>query len=242
MSSLIRLVIAAVLAIVAGFCNFMWLSWQEKRHLPFVVLDKPVTAGTLFQASDFGEIKIPGDYDDLRKTFIPASQGKSLLVGVRATRDYNAGDIILHDHIQSEIPHWKALGSFRLLSVGERIRSGNRYSEGSGGNTVTIAAEVDETGNYDSKTQRLLDLVATQSDRKSEARIVAIQLDPSELEPNISASPVDSVIEPQETRLPLAQNERGIIIPLSNVESIPEVLVRGSNISFIVQWFEDGPT
>ncbi len=237
MNNLARLVIALVLALAAGVANYLWMDWQETRHASFVVARADIHVGDAIKREDLGELKIPGDYDELRRTFIPASGGKSLLVGVRSSREYKPGDLILAEYIRSEIPHWKSLGPFRLVSVGDRVRSGDTYTSGSASNTVTIAATVDQDGNFDAKTERLLDIVAAQSNRDSSAKILAIQLDPT---PGVDFSGTElSEADSVTVRLPLQANERGIIVPLKNVESIPEVLVRGSNISFIVDWFDD---
>ena len=91
------------------------------------------------------------------------------------------------------------------------------------------------------KTLRLLDIVAMQSASESRAEIVAIQLDPNpENAPPEDVPPEDSELDDidETTSIQLATNRRGIIIPLGSVENIPEVLARGSYISFIVRWFD----
>lgn len=266
MSSLARLALALVVAVAAGLGNYAWMWWVQSQHKTFVTAEKPIKQGELIEATSLGDIRIPGQPEEIGETFIPADKGKALLVGMRASRDYRPGDLFTYDQIRMDLPRWKALGPFRLLSVGERVRSGGGYSEGRGSNTVTIAATVGRDGRYDAKTERLLDILAGQGSRDKDGglKVVAIQLDPppgngasesgtsekSEDAPESVASE-DAGLESQVSedaalenageleRLQLDANEHGIIVPLRNVESIPEVLVRGDHISFIVAWFDD---
>jgi hypothetical protein len=246
MTSLGRLSVALVLAIAAGVGNYAWMWWVQGQHKTFVKAEKEIKIGQLIVEDDLSEVRVPGDPAELGKTFILADEGISLLVGMRAARDYRPGDLFLHEHIRMDLPRWKALGSFRLLSVGERVRSGGGYSEGRGSNNVTIAAAVGDDGKYDAKTERLLDIISSSAtrDQASGMKVVAIQLDPvpgggpqKPAEPEEDGAHAGDPDGPE--RPLLGAKERGIIVPLRDVESIPEVLVRGDYISFIVAWFDD---
>ncbi len=239
MSNLAKFVAGIVIAVVAGLGNYAWLNSVQNQQPLFLRTAEQIAAGTTIQSGMLEAVRVPGLKDDLKKTFVPI-ESQPLIVGMPAVRTYGLGEMLLQADISDSLPRWRALGPFRLLSVGERIRSGSSYTDGSGGNTVTIAAFVDADGRYDKKSERLLDIIASQS--KTE-RIVAIQLEPSD---DVSSASTSSSFDPilsedfsEETPLMLEKNERGIIVPLRNVVSIPEVLVRGSKISFVISWFDE---
>lgn len=239
MSNMIRLVFGIVIAAGAGIGNYVWLNAVQNQHPEFLRASTAIKPGDEIKSSMLDRVRVPGDESELKKTYIPADS-KSLVVGTPAVRSYKEGEMLMQADMSDTLPRWKALGPFRLLSVGERIRNGSRYSDGSGGDTVTIAARVDSNGKYDKKTERLLDIVAS---RSKAIQIVAIQLEP-DTEPRTAESNSfgDEVLGDElydETPLALNDGERGIIVPLKDVVSIPEVLVRGSEISFVVSWFED---
>lgn len=242
MNSMIKLGGAIVLAVAAGIGNYYWMWTVENQHTHFLRISSAVDEGDRLQAKMIDSVAIPGDVAELRKTFVPASrETRALMIGMRAPRDMNVGDLVLQQDMQTDVPHWKPLGPFRLVSVGDRIAGTGGFSEGNTGRAVTIAAKVDERGRYEPKVERLLDIINANSDSAG-PRIVAVQLEPSgDTGAALTGSlfPGDTEIGAERQTLALAPNERGIIVPLQGVESVPELLVLGSHISFVVSWYDD---
>ena len=193
-------------------------------------------------------VRIPGDVDELKKSFVLANRDSlALVVGARAPRNMTAGDLLLHQEMKANLPRWKALGPFRLVSVGEQVVGGD-YTGRDSSRSVTIAARVDAEGNYDARVERLLDILNSQGRRSKDSasqRIVAIQLEPvrQSATPTPDGDTMVSTLAPEtgpsRAPLPLAADERGIIVPLRNVENLPQLLARGDHVSFVVNWYDD---
>ena len=239
MGDIFKIGIAGVLALVAAGGNYYWLQAQKSSGFTGIKVKENMSLGKPFSTKQLEPVAIPGDPAELKKTFIPWSK-KALIENMPSNKAYSAGDLLLQQDLAISQPNWKPLGPFRLISVGERVRAGSRFTEGRGENSVTIEATLDDEGNYDAKTLRLLDIIAAQSDRDSGLAIVAIQLDPTPDSELTDPSDLDDVLmETEEEVIQLGSNKRGIIIPLNDVENIPEVLARGSYISFVIRWYDE---
>jgi len=233
-NSLLRLGIAVVLAVAAGLGNYLYMTMRT-APAKFVRFSKDVGLGELIDKdSMLSEVAISGDAAQLKKSLIPWGEVENI-VGQKASRAFEKDSLALKQDFLGKGPQWRVLGPFKLLSVGERIRGSEQggFSEGSGGQTITIAAEVEKEGDrevFSSQLQELLDVLYRSEEAKNSiGKIVAVQIYPSE--PN---SISEEIISESRT-LPLGPNERAIIVPLKDVESIPEVLVRGVQVGFVVK-------
>lgn len=255
MANLVKLGIALALAIAAGLGNFLWIQMRT-RPAEFVAFAEDVREGDIIKENMLTSVPIQGDMMRLRQTLVP-KENQAVIFGVRAPRDYRNGDVVFHQDLSSNRSRWESLGPFTLVSVGDRLRleGSSGYSAGGSSNTVTVAVKLDDADHpdiqerFDEKTERLLDIVDRMvhgrgQDSDSGERIVAIQLYPSA---NKSPDRYEDVgidddddlrmlrgTQEQVRRLSLEQNERAIIVPLQGVESVPEVLVRGEQIGFII--------
>jgi hypothetical protein len=238
-NSLLRLAVAMVLAVAAGLGNFLFMRMRT-APTKFVRFSKEVGLGEVIEESGMlSEIAITGDVSELRKSLFPWEERENI-VGRTATRVFEKDSLALKQDFLGKGPEWRVLGPFKLVSVGERIRGSEQsgFSEGNGGQTITIAAEVKiEEGRevLSPQVQELLE-VLYRSDEATNAigKIVAVQLYPSDPKALASAGGIRSEVNATGT-LPLGSNERGIIVPLKDVESIPEVLVRGVQVGFVVK-------
>jgi len=184
--------------------------------------------------------EISGDAAQLKKSLIPWEE-RDNIAGRKASRVFEKDSLALKQDFVGKGPQWRVLGPFRLISVGERIQGVNQdgFSDGVSGNTITIAAAVDTIESkevFKPEVQELLEvLYSTGESKNSVGKIVALQLYPADSESK--GAPLSATGEPQKmgTRLPLDKDERAIIVPLKDVESIPELLVRGTRVGFVVK-------
>ena len=238
-NSLLRLVAAIVLAIVAGVGNFLFLT-NRGKPATYVRFNEAIAQGATIEKKFFEEVAISGDVTELKKSLIPFEERQNL-EGRKAPRAFKVNSLALAQDFSGKEPQWSVIGPFRLISVGERIkeRSDGAFSEGSAGQTITIAAEVKEENGkeiFDDKVQKLLNILYRSSEStNSVGRIVAVQIYPSETKEldKLGLRP-DEAPKADATKAKDSK-ERALIIPLSNVESIPEVLARGSYIGFVVK-------
>ena len=234
-NSLIRFGIAILLAAGAGIGNYVFMN-KKQAPAKYVTFTKNINIGETLDANSLGEVEITGKSKDLTKGLIAGSE-KSSLYGRKAHRAFSEGTLALQGDFERQGPEWQVLGPFKLLSVGERIREGKSlsYSDGSGGRTVTIAVKVrtnDPTKEvYEPIVKELLDILyRTEKTENQVGKIVAIQIY------NSTSNVADSDETMGELQpLDLDDDERGLIVPLSNIETIPEVLVRGTQIGFVVK-------
>jgi hypothetical protein len=238
-NSLLRLGIAVVLAVAAGLGNYLYMTMRT-APTKFVRFSKEVGLGEVIDNDTMlSEIAISGDASQLKKSLLPWDERENI-VGQKASRVFEKDSLALKQDFLGKGPQWRVLGPFKLLSVGERIRGSEQggFSEGRDSQTITIAAEIKkEEGReiFSPQMQELLEVLYRSEDAKNTiGKIVAVQLYPSD------ASELGSVSEGLDEdianrKLPLGPNERGIIVPLKDVESIPEVLVRGVQVGFVVK-------
>jgi hypothetical protein len=257
MSHFVKFGLAATLAIAAGVGNHLYLSSRQKPQ-QFVATKKPIRKGEQIELAKLSGVPLHGDYEYLRKSFIPdKDEEKGFLQALYATRDYKEGDLILRRDVEKIPP--SVLGPFTLLSVGERVRvgTGRQYTEGRGGNSVTVCVDVDDKGNFNEQTNWLLDVIAAQSarDRNSvdpKLRIISVILFANDeaaagekiATESASAGKTTRAAADSETAklastddsggLPIKPNQRALIVPLQSLESIPAVLVRGDKIGFVL--------
>src|SRR5262245_23149528 len=121
MSHMGKLSIAVVIALIAAGLNAMWLS-AEKRPPTFVALNVDLPEGKEITDDMLRSVPVPGDPNKLRESLIPYSS-RAILFGMKAPRDYIAGDLVLQRDVQAprELSKFEVLGPFQLISVGERF-------------------------------------------------------------------------------------------------------------------------
>ena len=234
-NSLLRLGIAVILAVAAGLGNYLYMTMRT-APTKFVRFSKEVGLGEVIDKdSMLSEIAISGDSSQLKKSLLPWDERENI-VGRKASRVFEKDSLALKQDFLGKGPQWRVLGPFKLISVGERIRGSERggFSEGSGGQTITIAADVKkEEGReiFSTQLQELLEVLYRSDEANNTiGKIVAVQLYPSNANDQVDVDG-DSATQ----KLPLGPDERGIIVPLKDVESIPEVLVRGVQVGFVVK-------
>jgi hypothetical protein len=222
MSHLAKLSIAVLLALLAAGLNAMWLS-AEKRPPTFVALSVDLPAGQEISDAVLTSVPVPGKPDQLRESLIPYSS-RAILFGLKASRDYTAGDMVFQRDIQApqELSKFEVLGPFKLISVGERFKSPNAESTnaaiGGGGNNVTIAV----SANFDERTRRLLEIIDPNrraAAGKSDLRIIAVQVIPKNESPAA------------------AQDDKNVVyqtVSLDGIENVPRVLLEGDVVRFVV--------
>jgi hypothetical protein len=222
MSHVAKLSIAVVLALLAAGLNAMWLS-AEKRPPTFVALSVDLPRGKPITDEVLTSVPVPGDAEKLSESLIPYGS-RAILFGVPASRNYTAGDVVFQRDLQAplELSKFEVLGPFKLISVGERFKTGTdaeNAAASEGGNNVTIAV----SANFDERTRRLLEVIdpSRRNDSTKQAlRIVAVQVIPkNELG---AAAKVDDKNFVYQT------------VSLDGIENVPRVLLEGDVVRFVV--------
>ncbi len=220
MSHVGKLSIAVVLALLAAGLNAMWLS-AEKRPATFVAVAVDVKQGQPLMDELLTSVPVPGDAEKLRESLIPYS-GRAILYGVKAARNYTAGDVVFQRDLQAplELSKFEILGPFRLISVGERFKNAEDAAAGAeGGNNITIAV----SSNFDERTRRLLEIIdpsRSGTSGKSGSRIVAVQVIPK------NEQPADAKLD-----------DKAVVyqtVSLDGIENVPRVLLEGDVVRFVV--------
>jgi hypothetical protein len=223
MSHVAKLSIAVILALLAAGLNAMWLS-AAKRPPTFTAVRIDVPQGQPITDEMLMSVPVPGDADELRQSLIPYAS-RAILFGVKASRDYTAGDIVFQRDLQAplELTKFEILGPFKLISVGERFKSPSdeqlnaQVSEG--GNNITIAV----SANFDERTRRLLEIIDPNrrpSTTKPGQRIVAVQVIPK-----TEQSAADKL------------DDKNVVyqtVSLDGIENVPRVLLEGDVVRFVV--------
>lgn len=223
MSHVAKLSIAVVLALLAAGLNAMWLS-AEKRPAEFTALAVDLPQGKPISDEVLTSVPVPGDSDKLRESLIPYSS-RAILFGVPASRNYIAGDVVFQRDLQAphELSKFEVLGPFKLISVGERFKSGTdaeNAAASEGGNNVTIAV----SANFDERTRRLLEII--DPSRRSSTimpsqRIIAVQVIPKNEQTSADAKVDDKNFVYQ-------------TVSLDGIENVPRVLLEGDVVRFVV--------
>jgi hypothetical protein len=271
MNNLVKILIAAGLGAVAFVLNLIILNSGPKPS-SFAVAAKAISRDHKIGDADVSSVPVPGDPAELSKTFIPfTSEGMGQILGVSATRDYQAGDPILRRDLPTSAPPVDVLGPFRLLSVGEElIADSDGAAHGNGrDNTVTVAAKVRQTASKvkggsgrfefeDPMTLKLLQIVDALRNqrlggRDSRLRIVSVVLLPKAGSPadglTLSTATDDladptinqatNIVESQSLdALGLQADEVAVIVPLTGVEILPAILMRGNQVGFVTPAYQ----
>lgn len=222
MSHVAKLSLAVALALVAAVLNAMWLR-AEKQPTTFVAVNADVQHDQLFTDELLMGVPIPGDAERLSASLVPYSR-RSLLYGLKASRDYIRGDMVFQRDIEAprELSRFEVLGPFKLISVGERFKTSRPDQDAEvneGGNNVTIAVSAD----FDERTRRLLEIIDPSrrgNSQDSALRIVAIQ-----------------VIPPNERTATSPGDDKNLVyqtVSLNGIDSVPRVLLEGDVIRFVV--------
>ena len=196
------------------------------------------------------------------KTLVPWAD-RFLLVDLKAVRDIKAGELAQQSDITvvDVLPEYDVLGPFRLISVGNRfvtsMEGGSESGYSSSDSAITVAVKhdtVDKNSNsgFDDKTRRLVQIIESEKNRDSKeqeknrsVRFISVVAWPAanasifvtqnNTGPTVgSGSKITEVS--QAVSLGLAPGELALVVPLPNLETIPEVLLRESSpqIGFVV--------
>jgi len=223
MSHTAKLSIAVVIALIAAGLNAMWLS-AEKRPPTFVALNVDLPEGKEITDAMLRSVPVPGNPDKLRESLIPYGS-RAILFGMKASRDYIAGDLVLQRDLQAprELSKFEVLGPFQLISVGERFKTSSPEQKDSqvseGGNNVTIAV----SANFDERTRRLLEIIDPSrrgNSAKQALRIIAVQ-----------------VIPKNEASSTVKLDDKNVVyqtVSLDGIENVPRVLLEGDVVRFVV--------
>ncbi|MEM7313629.1 MAG: hypothetical protein AAF497_10810 [Planctomycetota bacterium] len=218
MNNLVTFSLALILGVVAAGMNWFWIESQSSPD-EYVAIKKGIEAGDTITEKNLVAIPVPGSNDRLRKSLIPFSN-RAILFGLDATRDYEAGDVVLQRDIQApdNANEWEYIGPFRLISVGERFSRDDQYASRSNDHNVTIAVDA----NFDEKTRKLLNVISPDRTASSSdnTKIAAVQVAPSR------------------GTQPKTRNTGNIVyqtVSLQGVAHVPRVLLEGDMIRFVVR-------
>ena len=220
MSNILKLSFALFLGILAAGGNWFWASSKARPPL-FVAAKKSIKVGRTVNEDDLRAIPVPGDLAELKKSLIPY-KNRAILFGAKAARTYENGDVFFQRDIRPPVEdsNWEKIGPFRIISVGARFKEQHDatqvYANDSSRNNVTIEVDAD----FDSKTRRLLDVISSAGDERSNPRkIDAVFIVPDELA----------------ARAPKATNSAYQTISLEGIPNVPRVLMAGGMIEFVLR-------
>ena len=223
MKHLMGLGFAGFLGVVAAALNWIWLAGLATPD-DFVSIDDSVEIGEELSEELLAPVPIPGDAEELQKSFIPWSD-RAVLFGSKASRTYVAGDIVMHRDIQppTDDSQWNVIGPFKLISVGERFKERDADDDleaaRTDGNTLTIAVDA----NFDASTRQLLQVIRPDRNLQDTDAppIVAVQVLPSNSQQlgTIQKEPANVVYQ---------------TVSLEGIANVPRVLLEGDMIRFVV--------
>ena len=102
MSHSVKLLIPIGLGIVAAGINWFALN-SATRPVEFVEVTAELKEGTEFSLENLGSVELPARFRDLKDTAYPYEQ-VGVLLGRRATRSYEKGDIVFRRDLADEGP------------------------------------------------------------------------------------------------------------------------------------------
>ncbi|MEM9586238.1 MAG: hypothetical protein AAGA03_03065 [Planctomycetota bacterium] len=239
MSSVLKLVIGLLLAVVAAGINWIYLASQTSPA-SYVAAKSSLRQGQTIESEDLVAVPIPGDSSRVRKSLIPYAN-RSILLGTAATRDYETGDMILAQDmsVPASKQNWDVIGPFELISVGERFKQPTGSQLQATGsmqdNSVTIAVDA----GFDEQTSRLLQAIATGIERDADTpkpEIVAVQVLPSNSRTRQIRNPAgrQPTLPPTSTTVPLRSDVVYQTVSLDGIPNVPVVLLEGDLIRFVV--------
>jgi hypothetical protein len=238
MNSIVQLSIAILLAVVAAGINWIYLTAQTSPPA-YVAVKADVKQGREIEDDLLMSVPVPGDAERLKQALIPY-KNRSILLGTKAARDFQRGDMIFARDIVAPLDQWQwdVIGPFELISVGERFKQGSGRPEESTnsirGNTVTIAVDA----GFDRQTSRLLEAIAAEgafSREDGSPEIVAVQVVPAagsrlanrrSLQQPLSAAGA-SILPPRDDVVYQT-------VSLEGIPNVPLVLLEGDLIRFVV--------
>ena len=238
MNSIVQLSVAILLAIVAAGINWVYLAAQT--HPPtYVAVKSDVKQGREIEDDLLVSVPVPGDPEQLKQSLIPY-KNRSILLGTKASRDFQRGDMIFARDVIAPIEQrqWDVIGPFELISVGERFKQGSSRGEESlntiRGNTVTIAVDA----GFDRQTSRLLEAIAADgqvSTRGGKPEIVAVQVVPAPGSRLASSRSLQQQLGAAGTgTLPPRDDVVYQTVSLEGIPNVPLVLLEGDLLRFVV--------
>jgi hypothetical protein len=254
-----RFIFALILAVAAGILNYVWMQ-QKAPSEGYVIFKKNVEQGDQITDDMIGEIKLPLRWSDssprtkvYNETLLPWNARLSLL-DLKAVRSFQKGELVQQIDVGAIdiLPEYDILGPFRLIAVGGRFAkkynpadSADSSDSSSSAITIAIQYDVNEPNTLDEKTRRLVQIVETEKGRRTnrqnndqtDLRLVGIVAWAGIN--TVSASPLSSE-QPNEQQsapsLGLNPNELALVVPLPDLDTIPEVLLseEAPQIGFLV--------
>jgi len=254
MKNVSKLGIALCLAAATAGLNFFYLRNSQPKPYTFVGIGRQIAQGDPITADHLVEIAVPGEFEALKKSFVPWAS-RAMLIQLHTARRLDVGQLVLQQDVAEMLARAagrKELLKFRVIAVGDRFKrkpgSTNVSSSGGNSNTVTIAVEQPrDDGTFDTATQpgrnaqRMVNVVTRQASGKDvppEDRILGVAVYP----PN-SAGAAPTVGSPSGTpgtdeKLPPIEfpgpGEIALTIPLEGVDSVPAVILVGGEIGFFM--------
>ena len=244
-----RFIFAFILAVAATILNYIWMVNKAPTD-GYVAVSQNVAQGEIITIRMIREVKLPQHWGDsisglklYRETFVPW-RARNTFVGLKAVRPFQRGEMVQQSDISAidVLPKYDILGPFRLLAVGGRFATVTAHeSDDHRGatSTITIAIpfDVNDPDKMDEKTRRLVQIVENEKTRgrsyneSSELRLVGIIAFP-----DTTSLPVPNVPNTSRRSLGLGEDELALVVPLPNLDTIPEVLLREDSpqVGFLV--------
>lgn len=238
MNSIVQLSIAIVLAIIAAGINWVYLAAQTSPPT-YVAVRSDVKQGKEIEDDLLVSVPVPGDPERLKQSLIPY-KNRSILLGTRAARDFQRGDMIFARDVIAPVDQrqWDVIGPFELISVGERFKQGSQRPQESPnsirGNTVTIAVDA----GFDRETSRLLEAIAADGQflpGGGRPEIVAVQVVPAAGSRLANTRNLQQQLDAAGTNtLPPRDDVVYQTVSLEGIPNVPLVLLEGELIRFVV--------
>ena len=239
-----RFIFALILAAAATILNYIWMTSKAPSE-GYVIVNQNIGQGEGIERSMLGEIKLPGGRV-YTETFLP-SRAIHSFIGLKAVRPFQQGEIVQQADVAAidVLPNYDILGPFRLLAVGGRFANADdSEDQGSGSSAITIAIpyDGDDAEKIDVMTRRLVQIVENEKTRRTDSggatdlRLVGIVAWRPDMTDQPSTPAVADSPDPPRRNLGLNEGELALVVPLPNLDTIPEVLLREDSpqIGFLV--------
>lgn len=239
-----RFIFAFVLAVAAAVLNYLWMV-QKAPQDGYVIFKNDVAQGEVITEGMLGEIKLPARWTDstpktkvYAETLLPWNARLSL-IDLKAVRSFRKGELVQQTDVGAidVLPEYEVLGPFRLIAVGGRFAKSYDHeepSESSSSITIAIRYGGDDRNSLDEKTRRLVQIVEQEKtrrrnsndDQRTDLRLVGV----------VAWSGSTAATATKDPSLGLAADEIALVVPLPEMDAVPEVLLREDSpqIGFLV--------
>ena len=240
-----RFIFAFILAVAATALNYAWMVGKAPPTAGYVAVNQRITQGEVIEGNMLVELQLPVGHA-YTETFLPW-RARHSLIGLRAVRSFQNRELVQQSDVAAVdvLPDYDILGPFRLLAVGGQFANADDdESQSSGSSAITIAIPfgAGDAGRIDEKTRRLVQIVEQErtrrsgTDESSDLRLVGIVAWQAATTDQPVASPVADPTNMPRRGLGLNEGELALVVPLPNLDTIPEVLLREDSpqIGFLV--------